>query len=77
MPAPKSSLRTNKTHKLINAWDLQRLIVKFLIYIYIFKNKQPKPYQSSKILIPNEQAQRKKKKERKIAKNSWEMSEKH
>ena len=41
----------------------------------IFKNKQPKPYQSSKILTPNERAQRRKKKEPKIAKNSGEMRE--
>ena len=41
----------------------------------IFKNKQPKLYQSSKILALNEWAWRKKKKEPKIAKNSGEMKE--
>ena len=39
----------------------------------IFKNKQIKPYQSSKILTPNERTQKKKKKEPKIAKNGGEM----
>ena len=41
----------------------------------MLKNKQPKFYQSSKILTPNERAQIKKKKEHKIAKNGGEMRE--
>ena len=41
----------------------------------IFKNYQPKPYQSSKILTQNERARKKNKKEPKIAKNGWEMNE--
>ena len=41
----------------------------------IFKNNQPKSYQSSKILTPNEWAQWKKKKEPKIPKNGGEMRE--
>ena len=53
---------------------MQRLIVKFLKKD-IFKNKQSNPYQSSKILTPNERAWRKKKKEPKIVKNGGEMRE--
>ena len=68
MPTPKSSLRTNKTHKLIKCPGF--IVVNRKNFKKdIFKNKQPKPQQSSKILTPNERAQRKKKKEPKIAKN--------
>ena len=69
IPAPKSSLRTNKTHKLIKYPGFAAINHKILKK-YIFKNKQSKPYQSSKTLTPNEWAWRKKKKEPNIAKNS-------
>ena len=69
MSTPKSSLRTNKTHKLIKYPGFTAVNHKILKKD-IFKNKQPKPYQSSKVLIPNEWARRKKKKELKIGKNS-------
>ena len=41
----------------------------------IFENKQIKPYQSSKILTPNERVRKKKKKEPKIMQNGEEMRE--
>ena len=69
MLSPKSSLRTNKTHKLIKLLGFVAVNRKILKK-YIFKNKQPKPYQSSKSLTPNERAQRKKKKDPNIAKSS-------
>ena len=76
MPAPKSSLRTNETHKIIKCSGFAAVNRKILKND-IFKNKQPKPYQSLKLLTPNERARRKKKREPKIAKNSFKMSEKH
>ena len=73
MPS-KSSIRTNKTHKLIK-WLRFTAVYRNFFKKDIFKNKQQKSYQSSKILTPNERAQRNKKKEPKIAKNNGEMRE--
>ena len=46
MTAPKSSLRTNKTHKLIKYPRFISIYYKILKKD-IFKNNKPKPYQSS------------------------------
>ena len=74
MPTPKSSLITNKTHKLIK-WLVFTAVCHKFFKKDIFQNKQTKPYQSSKILAPNEWARKKKKKEPKIVKNGGEMRE--
>ena len=74
MPAPKSSLITNKTHKLIK-WPGFAAVYRKFFEKHIFKNKQIKPYQSSKIFAPNERAWKKKKKELKIEQNGGEMRE--
>ena len=64
----------NKTHKLIK-WPRFAAVYRKFLKKYIFKNKQPKSYQSSKSLTPNGRARRKKKKEPKITKNGGEMRE--